>query len=79
MLLILPLFSQQIIMIKSQRSHSYKAPLVGEADRSLPSGLSLGVGSLPVACVSPGLVDQVGFDDKMGSDGLFFPEEGVFK
>jgi len=56
-----------------------RAPLVGEADSSLPSGLSLGAGSLPVACVSPGLVDQIGFDDQMRSDSLFFTEEGVFK
>jgi hypothetical protein len=30
------------------------------------------------ACVLPGLVDQVGFDDQVRFDCLFLPEEGVF-
>jgi len=51
------------------------APLAGEVDSRLPSGLSLGAGSLPFACVSPGLFDQILFKDQMGSDRFFLSEE----
>ena len=60
-------------MIKYQGSTS--APLAGEVDSRLPSGLSLGAGSLPIACVSPGLFDQIVFEDQMGSDRFFLTEE----
>jgi len=64
-------------MIKYQGST--QAPLVGEDDSRLPSELSLGAGSLPYACVSPGLIDQVAFKDQVRSDRFFLSEECFFQ
>ncbi|MBU0736439.1 MAG: hypothetical protein KKG10_20080, partial [Proteobacteria bacterium] len=56
----------------------FKAPLA-EVDSSLPPGYPCSRGSLPSVSVSPGLVDQIAFEDQVRPNCFFLSEVGLLQ
>ncbi|MBL7178163.1 MAG: hypothetical protein ISS66_20255 [Desulfobacteraceae bacterium] len=56
----------------------FKAPLA-EVDSSLPPGYPYSRGSLPSVSVSPGLVDQIAFEDQVRPNCFFLSEVGLLQ